>query len=150
MKTQVVSAVALVLLSGVGHGDEPEKVKVERKALAGRWVCQSSEVDGIRRGAKESKDQTFAFDGEKFVQQDAATGDDFAGAYQLDLSGKQKVLATKVTVGTREVTLRYIYELDGDTLKVCGHLLPGKELPTVFSAPEGSKRMFAVFKRAKK
>ncbi len=99
---------------------------------------------------RKSKDQTFAFDGEKFVQEDAATGDEFAGAYQLDLSGKRKVFAAKVTVGTREVTIRYIYELDGDTLKVCGHLLPGKELPTEFSAPEGSKRMFAVFKRAKK
>ena len=151
MKAHAVSAVALVLLlAAAGRGNEPEQVKAERAALAGRWVCQSSEVNGVKRGAKESEDQAFTFDGEKFVQEDAATGDEIAGTYQLDLGGKRKVLATKITVGGREVTIRYIYERDGDTLKVCAHLLPGGELPTEFSAPEGSRRMYAVFKRARK
>ena len=38
-------------------------MKAERKALAGRWVCQSSEVNGVKRGKEQSRDQTFTFDG---------------------------------------------------------------------------------------
>lgn len=151
MKTRSLVAVLLVsFLSSVGHGDGADKVKVERKALDGTWVCQSSEVNGVKRGAKESKDQTFTFDGEKFSQKDAATDDVIEGTYQLDLSGKHTVFLTKVTVGTKEVTIRYIYKRDGDTLTVCANLLPKGELPTEFSAPEGSRRMSAVFKRAGK
>lgn len=151
MKSQGLIGVALVLLvPGAGRADDAEKVKAERKALAGTWVCQSSEVNGAKRGADQSKDQTFTFDGEKFAQADAATGDVIEGTCRLDLSGKHKVLSTKVTVGAREVTIRYIYERDGDTLKVCSDLRPKGELPTEFSAPEGSRRMYAVFKRAKK
>jgi len=151
MNTHTVSAFVLcLLLSAVSRGDEADDVKAERKALAGKWICQSSEVNGIKRGEKESQDQSFTFDGETFIQEDAETGDAFKGTYQLDLSGKLKVLSTKVTVETKEHTIRYIFERDGDTLKVCAHLLPGSELPKEFLAPEGSKRMYAVFKRAKK
>jgi uncharacterized protein (TIGR03067 family) len=151
MKAHAVSAVVLVLLLWQwGRGDESEKLKAERKDLAGTWVCESSEVDGVKRGTKESKDQTFTFDGEKFIQVDAAVDEEIEGTYQLDLSGKRKVLSTKVKVGSREVTVRYIYELTGDRLKVCTQLRSDKGLATEFSAPEGSKRMFAAFRRAKK
>jgi uncharacterized protein (TIGR03067 family) len=151
MKALAVSAVVLgLLLSAAGRGDEPDQVKEERKALAGKWVCESSEVNGIKRGPKQSEGQVFRFEGEKFTQEDAAEGDVMEGTYQLDLGGKRKVLTTKLKVGTREVSVRYIYERDGDTLRVCGNLVPGGELPTEFSAPEGSRRVYAVFKRAKK
>jgi uncharacterized protein (TIGR03067 family) len=151
MRACAVSAVVLsLLLSAGGRGHDADKVKEERKALAGTWVCESSEVNGIKRGPKESTDQTFTFDGEKFAQADAAAGDVIEGTYQLDLTGERKVLTTKIKVGTQDVTIRYIYERDGDTLKVCAHLLPGGALPTEFSAPEGSRRMYAVFKRARK
>ena len=151
MKSQGLIALALTLLPiAVGRGDDSEKVRAERKALAGTWVCQSSEVNGVKRGAEESKDQTFTFEGEKFAQADDATGDVIEGTYQLDLGGKQKVLSTKVTVGTKEVTIRYIYERDGDGLKVCADLRPQGELPKEFSAPDESRRMVAAFKRAKK
>jgi uncharacterized protein (TIGR03067 family) len=151
MTARVVAAVVLgLLLSAAGRGEEPDKVKEERKALAGKWVCESSEVNGVKRGARESQGQVFRFDGETFTQEDAAAGDVMEGTYQLDLGGQRKVLSTKLKVGKREVTVRYVYERDGDTLRVCGNLVPGGELPTEFSAPEGSRRMVAVFKRAKK
>jgi uncharacterized protein (TIGR03067 family) len=151
MKAYALSAVVLgLLLSAGSRGDNADNEKAERKALAGKWVCESSEVNGVKRGAKESKDQTFTFDGEKCSQEDAATGDKIEGTYQLDLRGKQKALSMKLKIGTRDLTIPYIYERDGDTLKLCGYLLPGKGLPTEFSAPEGSKRMYAVFKRDKK
>jgi uncharacterized protein (TIGR03067 family) len=125
-------------------------VKAERKALTGTWNCGSSEVYGVKRRAKECKDQTLTFEGEKFAQADDATGDVIEGTYQLDLTGKQKVLSTNVTVGTKEVTIRYIYERGGENLKVCADLRPQAELPAEFSAPDGSRRMVAAFKRAKK
>jgi uncharacterized protein (TIGR03067 family) len=150
MKGYAFSAVVLgLVLSAGSRGDNAEKENAERKALAGKWVCESSEVNGVKRGTKESKGQSFTFDGEKCIQDDAALGDRFEGTYQLDLSGKQKALSMKLKVGTRDLTIPYIFDRDGDTLKLCGYLLPGKGLPTEFSAPEGSKRMYAVFKRDK-
>jgi uncharacterized protein (TIGR03067 family) len=149
-KCSIPAVVVSLLLSAGVEADEADQVKQERSALAGTWICQSSEVNGVKRGAEESRDQTFTFDGEKFLQKDAAAGDEMEGTYQLDLSGKRKVLSTTLKLGMREVSIRYIYEREGDTLRVCAHLLPGGELPTEFSAPEGSKRMYAVFKRAKK
>jgi uncharacterized protein (TIGR03067 family) len=125
-------------------------VEDEKKALVGEWVCQSSEVNGIKRNAKESEGQTFTVVGDKFTQRDADTGDEWVGTYQIGLSGKQNVIATKITVSGKEVAIRCIYERSGETLKVCSHLLPDGELPTEFSAPDGSKRMHAVFWRDKK
>jgi uncharacterized protein (TIGR03067 family) len=149
MKAQVVfaSVVGLLLAAGA-RGDDADRA--EKKALEGKWVCVSSEVNGTKRGEKESKHQTFTFKGEEFTQADDETGDVFEGSYKLDLTGKQKALATTFKVGEKEVTIRYVYERDGDTLKMCCHLLPGKEPPAELSAPEGSKRAFLVFKRAKK
>jgi uncharacterized protein (TIGR03067 family) len=151
MKADVMLVIALVFLNAAsGQDSAADKVKAERKALAGRWVCESSEVNGIKRGGRESAGQTFTFAGEKFTQADAATGDVIQGTYQLDLTGKHRVLSTKVVVGTKEFTIRYIYERDGDKLKVCANLLPRGELPTEFSAPEGSRRMAAMFRQTSK
>ncbi|MBN9520304.1 hypothetical protein J0H58_17535 [bacterium] len=140
-----------VLAAGGRGADEADRKKAEaseRAGLAGTWVCVSSEVNGVKRGEKESRDQTFAFEGNRFVQGDDATGDEIVGTYKLDLSGKRKVIVTTVPAGGRAATIRYLYERDGDTLKVGAHLLPIGPLPTDFTAPEGSRRMTATFKRA--
>jgi uncharacterized protein (TIGR03067 family) len=144
----------VVVLAAGGRGDDEADRKkaeaAERAGLAGAWVCVSSEVNGTKRGEKESRDQTFAFEGNKFIQGDDATGDEIVGTYKLDLSGKRKVIVTTLPSGNRAVTVRYLYERDGDTLKVCAHLLPTGPLPTDFTAPEGSRRMTATFNRAAK
>jgi hypothetical protein len=82
---------------------------------------------------------------------DATPGEMIESTYTLNLSGKFPVLTTKLKqkVGGKEIIVDYIYERDGDMLKICSNLLPGKVLPMEFSAPEGSKRMYAVFKRGK-
>jgi uncharacterized protein (TIGR03067 family) len=128
-------------------GDDADRA--ERQALEGTWVAVSSEVNGTKRGEKESKHQTITFRGERCTQADSETGDVLEGTYKLDLTGKHKLLATTLRVGQKEVTVRYIFERDGDRLKMCCHLLPGNEPPKEFSAPEGSKRALLVFKRLK-
>jgi uncharacterized protein (TIGR03067 family) len=146
----ILAAWLVGALAVAGRGQVTDAETAERKALAGTWECVSSEVNGVKRAGQESRAQTFTFDGDRFVQADDATGDEFTGTYKLDLSGRRKVLVTTVTVSARPATIRYIYERDGDTLRVCGHLLPTGPLPTDFTAPEGSRRMSAVFARAAK
>jgi uncharacterized protein (TIGR03067 family) len=154
MTQRLGSTISVMLVVAMaGRGQEPDAKKAEqaeRIGLAGTWVCVSSEVNGVKRGERESRDQTFAFDGNRFVQADAETGDRIVGTYKLDLSGKQKVFVTTVPAGAREARIRYLYERDGDTLKVCAHLLSTGPLPTDFTAPEGSRRMTATFKRTVK
>jgi len=150
--SQLAAAFLLVgwALATAAAGDD-DKVKAERKALEGKWVCVSSEVNGVKRGEKESAPQTIVFKGESCTQADEDTGHVVKGTYSLALSGKRKVLTTTFKSGeTKEIHVHYIYERTGDgTLKMCCNLLPGKELPTEYSAPEGSKRAFLVFNRAK-
>jgi uncharacterized protein (TIGR03067 family) len=150
MRRRLFVLAAAATLAAAGQGPDDDRVAAEQKALAGTWVCEASEVNGVKRGPRASRGQTFTFDGTRFVQADAASSSETAGTYLLDLTGKQKVLVTTMSVAGRDVPTRYIYDRDGDTLKVCSNLLPTGPLPTAFSAPEGSRRMYAVFKRAAK
>jgi uncharacterized protein (TIGR03067 family) len=141
-----VAAVTICLLLTAGQDSADQK---ERKALEGAWVCVSSEVNGVKRGKEESRPQTFTFDGEQLTQADAGTGEVLRGTYKLDLSGKPKELATTVRVGGKGVTIRYVYQRDGETLTLCCHLLPGQGLPREVTGAEGSKQALLVFRKSK-
>ena len=46
-------------------------------------------------------------------------------------------------------TFPSIYELDGDTLKIC-YTLEGKDRPAGFESKEGTETLLVTYKRAKK
>jgi uncharacterized protein (TIGR03067 family) len=74
--------------------------------------------------------------------------------YKLDENKKPKTI--DLTAGGRDGSgkkpddvLPGIYELDGDSLKICLGL-PGKDRPTEPSAKEGAKQTLYTYKREKK
>jgi uncharacterized protein (TIGR03067 family) len=112
-------------------------------AMKGTWSVVSAERDG-----KDVTDATVTLtvDGAKvFVKR----GDKqiFEGTAKLDASKSPKTIdVTQESDGElKGKTIPGIYELDGDTLKVCS----GKERPTDFTAAAGSGRFLRVYKRAK-
>jgi uncharacterized protein (TIGR03067 family) len=69
---------------------------------------------------------------------------------KLDTSRKPRTIDTEQIVGEhRGKILQGIYELNGDTLRVC-LAPPGKERPTEFSARAGSGNSLAVYRRERK
>jgi uncharacterized protein (TIGR03067 family) len=70
---------------------------------------------------------------------------------KIDAAKKPKTIDTEVTAGDlKGNTIQGIYEIDGDTLRVCV-VLPGKcERPTEFSGKAGSGCNLTIYKREKK
>ena len=48
-----------------------------------------------------------------------------------------------------DTVYRGVYELEGNTLRICYSLVANGLRPTEFSAPQGSKRVLAVWRRAR-
>ena len=71
------------------------------------------------------------------------------GTVKLNSSAKPKALDITGTDGPNKgKTMLAIYELDGDTLRVC-YDLSGKSRPTEFKTKEGTQLFLVTYKRAK-
>ena len=68
------------------------------------------------------------------------------GAIKLAAGKKPKTMDLVMKKGDRSETVPFIYELDGDKLKLCWNE-PGKERPTTF---DGSKAMGMMTLKRKK
>src|SRR5688572_12211132 len=72
------------------------------------------------------------------------------GTIALDAAKKPKQMAIKATEGAnKDKTVKAVYELDGDTLKVC-YDLDGKDPPAGFESKAGTNTLFVTYKRDKK
>jgi uncharacterized protein (TIGR03067 family) len=157
----MLSRVAVFMLTGllvglgsagvVGAGQD-DTFKKELKALAGTWRPVFSETDGNKAPEERLKESSMTRDetgkvigrrGDMIVLE--------ARVKQIDASKKPKTIDNVVTAGDQKgKTIQGIYEIDGDTLRVCV-VLPGRgERPTEFSGRAGSGCNLTVYKREKK
>ena len=140
-------AAASVLAAQDKAGDDAKK---ELGRLEGTWVATTFEVQGNELPADFAKSVKLVCTGEKYVYQ-GGDGAEEKGTLKLDPSKKPKSLDIKITEGTDQGKLQLaIYELDGDTLKVCANAADAKERPKEFSSTKGGGQMLVVFKRQKK
>src|SRR5262249_26183745 len=73
-----------------------------------------------------------------------------AGTQKIDPSKSPKTIDVTMTEGpSKGAIMLGIYEIDGDTLKVCFDR-EGKKRPTEFKSPPGSQNFFNAHKRVKK
>ena len=131
-------------LQGGGGKDAGEDVL---KKIQGTWKFVSQEVEGKPRTKEELAKQTITFDGDKWtVRRDGKVIQ--AGTHKFDPDKKPPQVDAVVTEGEdKGNTMLGIYELKGDTLKVCFDP-KGKERPADFTSKAG--RMTAVVEREKK
>ncbi len=124
------------------------EVEKELKKFQGTWRFASIEAGGKAVPAVELKGITVTFKGDKYTVQ---KGDDVAqvARQKLDPSKSPKTLDAKVTDGPNKgAVILGIYEISGDTLKVCFDP-EGKKRPTQFKSGSGSQTL-VVHKRVKK
>ena len=153
MRSALVSllcALGLVVSGGTGtRAGDKEDVRKELKKFQGVWTIESMESGGKKIPAEAIKEVTLTFEGDKYT---VKNGKDViqVGAQKLDASKSPKTLDGTVTEGFgKGAVMPGIYEIDGDTLKVC-YDEEGKKRPTEFKTAAGLQTTLVVYKRAKK
>jgi uncharacterized protein (TIGR03067 family) len=146
-----LTMIAALLLGawGLASGqDQSAAGKKDLEKIQGVWKFESVEEDG-RQLPKDEVAQTITFKGDAFT---VKRGDAVlqAGTHQLDPTKKPAAVDAKITEGEQKgATMLGIYELAGDTIKVCFDPM-GKKRPTEFKAAAGSGHFLATLKREKK
>jgi uncharacterized protein (TIGR03067 family) len=148
MRRVVLALTVVGLLAGLGAAGTAGEKKKDEDVIQGTWLPVSGEKEGKQAPEDELKEVkvTFAPDGKLKVN---AKGKDMEGTYKLDPSKKPRHIDLTVDEGGKELSLKGIYELKKDSLKVCV-AEPGGERPTEFATKEGVQTMLIMFKREKK
>jgi uncharacterized protein (TIGR03067 family) len=131
------------------RADDKADVEKELKKFQGTWTFESSKSGGKELPADVLKGLILTFEGDKHT---VKKGDEViqAGTQKLNPSKSPKTIDVTMTEGPNKGTVMLgIYEIDGDTLKVCfdPH---GKMRPTEFRNAPGSENFVNVHKRVKK
>jgi len=152
MRIALVTLLCTLGLSASGgpgaRADDKADVEKELKKFQGTWTFESVEAGGKKLPADQFKGITVTFEGDKYVVKkgDAVVE---AATQKLDPSKSPKTLDAKVTDGPNKgAVILGIYEISGDTLKVCFDP-EGKKRPTEFKGESGSQTL-VVHKRVKK
>jgi uncharacterized protein (TIGR03067 family) len=143
-------AVGFAASGGCGTpADDKADLEKEVRKFKGAWTFESSETGGKELPTGELKELVLTFEGDKHT---VKKGDDViqVGTQKLDPSRSPKWIDVTMAEGPHKGTVMLgIYEIDGDTLKVCFDP-EGKKRPTEFKSAAGSNDFFSVHKRVKK
>jgi uncharacterized protein (TIGR03067 family) len=133
----------------IARADDKADIEKEIKKFQGTWTFASVESGGKEEPAADYKGMTVTFAGDKFT---VKKGNELilAGTQKLDPSQSPKAIDVTVTEGLNKGSVMLgIYEIRGDTLKVCFDP-EGKKRPTEFKSTPGSQTFVNVHKRVKK
>jgi uncharacterized protein (TIGR03067 family) len=157
--------IALILVAGVlvawPAGSEGAPIedagKKDLQLLQGTWAIAGKEF----MGKEATKDEVAKLTGEIVIKDgkwtlrsdDTGTGKKeivWEATLKLDPNAKPKALDLIYTSGElKGTTDKVIYEITGDTLKVC-YPLEGTERPTEFAGKADGKALLMIYKRVKK
>lgn len=120
-----------------------DSTKDDAKKLQGTWAA----LEVLHDGQVQKLDPiTWTFADDKYTNKVGKQTEKWT--YKLDGSKNPKTIDSEyfVSAGFPGRKLTGIYELNGDTLKVC-YDLTGKGHPNDFTAAKGARRIFYTFKR---
>jgi uncharacterized protein (TIGR03067 family) len=145
--TLLLFLAAGLLIAADDKKDDAAKKDVEK--LQGEWVMESHEINGEKLGEDRIKDYKRTVKEDHFT---VVVGDKTVveGTFVLDTSKKPKTLDITLESGDQKgEKMLGIYELDGDTYKVCIGA-PGIDSPTEFVSKPDSNHGLTIWKRVKK
>jgi uncharacterized protein (TIGR03067 family) len=154
---------ACVLAAGTGRADDAAKkddddaAKKDLALLEGTWVIAGKEF----MGKKATKEEVEKLRGKLVIKDGkwALWSDDndkgkeeivYEATFKFDAAAKPKELDLAYTSGVdKGTTKKAIYEIDGDTLRVCYPFM-GAGRPTEFAGPPEGKALLMTYKRVRK
>jgi uncharacterized protein (TIGR03067 family) len=139
---------ALTILAILAAADDP--AAKDLKAMAGTW--EATEV--VSNGAVIPKDRVapirLTVEGAKYTVRVPDQGVVEEGTLKPAADKKPKEIDLEITAGNdKGKTQVGVYEIDGDTLKLCLARPGAKERPKELASKEGSNVEVTVFKRVK-
>jgi uncharacterized protein (TIGR03067 family) len=145
----ILGLVCLVAALTIGTtAAQDDAAKTELKKLEGTWATVSIEAAGQKVTDEDKiKSRKLTTKGEKYTLK---VGDETVqGTIEINPTKKPKTIDAKADSGTNKgKTLLGIYELDGDSLKIC-LALPGKDRPAAFATAAENGQQLVVYKREK-
>jgi uncharacterized protein (TIGR03067 family) len=151
MRKRMLAVLAVGLLLGASPVDD---TKDDLAKMEGEWTLVSMERDGEQPPEEFIKSLRRVVKGDEYTVtgrgQDGNPATLSKGKFKLDASKKPKTIDFTPSGGVAAgETLLGIYELQGDTLKVC-YAMPSHDRPKEYKTPEGSHCTLSVWKRVKK
>jgi uncharacterized protein (TIGR03067 family) len=143
------TAWALVGASVLSGGDAADAIKKDKAALQGTWKVTASISKGDKATAEEIKDLHLIFRGDAIlVREDGKAQENFF--FNLDPLKKIKEVDLILKVGPQKGRIdRGIYEIDGDTLRICIQSNKDSSRPRDFRSPAGSDLWLVTLQRSK-
>lgn len=115
--------------------------------LQGEWAVMFLEIDGVPAGRDIFSAAKIVIDGNHFTS--TGMGPIYRGTIELDAAKNPKILNMKFTEGPEKGnTNRGIYELEGDTWKLC-LAMTGGPAPAMFATSSGSGYALETLRREK-
>ena len=146
MRVSVLVSLAVGLFLAANHakGDASQD---DVKKMEGTWIMASGEQDGKKLPEETVKSASLTIKGNKHT---VKIGDEtIVGTHKVDASKKPKAIDASDTEGPfKGKTTLGIYEVDGDTFKVC-FAGPDKDRPKEFTIQSGTGTLYHVWKRKK-
>jgi uncharacterized protein (TIGR03067 family) len=129
-------------------GDDKEAaIRQELGRLEGSWRFDTMETEGKAVPIESFKGIRLVLKGDRFTMVEPMAT--YGGSYTVDPTARPKTLDVTFTEGPEKGKTAYgIYDLEGDTYKVCIGLT-GKPRPTEFASKPGSGHVLEVLKREK-
>jgi uncharacterized protein (TIGR03067 family) len=119
----------------------------DESAIEGVWLPSAAELAGNKYPDEVRKSIKLVIKDGKYTVTVGKITDQ--GTSKMDPSAKPKALDITGTEGPNKgKTILAIYELDGDTLRIC-YDLSGKSRPTEFKTQEGTQLFLVTYKREK-
>jgi uncharacterized protein (TIGR03067 family) len=119
----------------------------DAKAVQGSWKPAAAELAGEPMDEAVMKSISLKLDNGKYLVYVGSEPD--KGTYILDATSKPKGMTITGTDGPNQgKTFPAIYELEGDTLRIC-YDLSGVKRPTEFKTGAGTKLYLVTYKRQK-
>ena len=143
-RVTLLSACLVLSLAIPVFGDDKEDMKM----MEGEWTPTAGEFGGKPFPDEILKSIKLVLKGDTYT---VGAGDQTdRGTVKVDAAKTPKTMDVTGTEGPNKgKTFPAIYELSGDTLKVC-YNLGGSDRPTEFKTKEGTQFFLATYKRSKK
>jgi uncharacterized protein (TIGR03067 family) len=150
--SQMLAAFAVASLFIVPAAYQAEDAKKELESLQGAWEITEVVNSGRIIPAEKVKGGQIVIKGDELTLSEGADDKEPRKfSIKLDPSKKPRAIdQTTLNRGKKGMVIPAIYELDGETLKLCSPNDDSKDRPTALKSEKGSNVVLLTLKRIKK